>query len=114
MERDAKTYFYSIRQSCQLIRDFTRDADFQKYETDWLIKSAVERQFIIIGEAINRLKQVDENAYRKIPQAEKIIGFRNILVHGYEAISDQFVWEIIQVHLVELEKFCEQEMSDRV
>jgi hypothetical protein len=33
MERDAKTYFYDIRQSCRLIRDFTRDVEFQTYTT---------------------------------------------------------------------------------
>jgi len=111
MERDAKTYFYDIRQSCRLIRDFTQDVEFQTYTTDWLIKSAVERQFIIIVEVINRLKQTDETAYRKISQAGKIVGFRNILVHGYEAISDQLVWEVVQIYLKELEELCEQEIN---
>jgi uncharacterized protein with HEPN domain len=29
----------------------------------------------------------------------KIIGFRNVLVHGYEMIDDQIVWQTFQQHL---------------
>jgi len=53
MGRDVNAYLYDIIQSCQNIRKFTATIDFQKYEADLPIKSAVERQFII-GEALNR------------------------------------------------------------
>ena len=114
MERDGRTYLYDIAQSCRNIRIFTQGVDFQIYAANLLIKSAVERQFIIIGEAINRLKQIDEFAYDKISQAGQIVGFRNILVHGYEVVSDQLVWEVIQKHLKELEELCEQLLNENL
>jgi len=55
MERNTNTYLYDIIQGCQNIRKFIADIDFQTYTADLLIKSAVERQFIIIGEALNRI-----------------------------------------------------------
>jgi uncharacterized protein with HEPN domain len=63
MERDTNTYLYDIIQSCQNIRKFTATIDFQTYESDLLIKSAVERQFIIIGEALNRINRFDPVIY---------------------------------------------------
>ena len=46
--------------------------------------------------------------FSKISLANQIIGFRNILVHGYESISDQLVWEIIRTHIKELQETCEK------
>ena len=46
--------------------------------------------------------------YNHIPHAERIIGFRNILVHGYDIVSDQLVWEIVQSHLSDLVEVCNQ------
>ena len=106
MERDTNTYLYDIIQSCQTIRKFTTNVDLQTYSTNLLIKSAVERQFIIIGEALNRIKQIDLVMYNHIPHAERIIGFRNIIVHGYNIVSDQLVWQIVQTHLSELISLC--------
>ena len=108
MERDTNAYLYDIIQSCQNNRKFTTNVDFQTYETDLLIKSAVERQFIIIGEALNRIHRFDPVMYDHIPHAARIIGFRNIIVHGYDIVSDQFVWQIVRSHLSELIDICKQ------
>jgi uncharacterized protein with HEPN domain len=108
MGRDANAYLYDIIQSCHNIRTFTANIDFQTYEADLLIKSAVERQFIIIGESLHRIHRFDPVMYNHIPHAERIIGFRNILVHGYDIVSDQLVWQIVQSHLSELVEICNQ------
>jgi uncharacterized protein with HEPN domain len=108
MERDTNTYLYDIIQSCPNIRQFTTDIDFQTYTANLLIKSAVERQFIIIGEGLNRINRFDPVMYNHIPHAERIIGFRNIIVHGYDIVSDQLVWQIVQSHLSELVEVCNQ------
>ncbi len=64
---------------------------FDDYAGNELIRSAVERRFINIGESLSRLKQFEESVFEKIENAQRIIGFRNVLVHGYESISDQLV-----------------------
>jgi uncharacterized protein with HEPN domain len=108
MEHDTNVYLYDIVQSCHNIKMFTANIDFQIYEADSLIKSAVERQFIIIGESLHRIHKFDPVLYNHIPHAERIIGFRNILVHGYDIVSDQLVWQIVQSHLSELVEVCSQ------
>ena len=107
MERDINTHLYDVMQSCQRIQTFTQGLDFQTYTSDDLIRSAVERQFIIIGEALNRIKRLDLTVYDRIRYADQIVGFRNILVHGYDVISDQLVWQVVQSHLPELAEDCQ-------
>ena len=111
MEHDPRTLLFDIAQSCRNIREFTRGLDLEGYTDSTLVKSAVERQFTIIGKALNRLRQVDGSIYNQIPQAGKIIGFRNILVHGYEVVSDQLVWDIVKNHLDALAKICEEQIA---
>lgn len=59
-----------------------------------MLKSAVERQFQVIGEALNRLSRVDLATADRVPDLPRIIAFRNVLVHGYATIDDALVWEV--------------------
>ena len=64
-----------------------------------LIKAAVERKFAVIGEALVRLRDEYPSLLEQISDTEKIIGFRNVLVHGYDMIDDATVWSAIESNL---------------
>ena len=55
----------------------------------------MERQFEIIGEALNRLSKEAPDLARRVPDLRKIVGFRNVQIHGYAVIDDGRVWEIV-------------------
>ena len=61
-----------------------------------MVKAAVERKFLVIGEAMTRLKKEHPEILDKITDHEKIIGFRNVLVHGYDIIDEATVWSAIK------------------
>ncbi len=61
-----------------------------------LVRAAVERQFEIIGEALNQLSKVSPELARQVPNLREIIGFRNVLIHGYAAVDDARVWQITE------------------
>ena len=64
-----------------------------------MIQRAVEREFEIIGEALNRIKKVDPELLEQVSAYHRIIGFRNILAHGYDIIDEKLVWDAINKHL---------------
>ncbi len=108
MDLQTKKLLYDIEQAVALIVEFTAGREFEDYAASALLRSAVERQFEIIGEALNRLKRIDEETIERITDHQRIIGFRNILAHGYDVVSDEIVWDIVKNRLSVLQQEIEQ------
>lgn len=96
MDHDPKAYLFDIKQACDEIKAFTKDMSFEEYSINSMVKAAVERKFLVIGEAMTRLKREHPEVLDKITDHEKIIGFRNVFVHGYDIIDDATVWSAIR------------------
>jgi uncharacterized protein with HEPN domain len=78
---------------------FLKKKTLDDYLQDELLRSAVERKRMITGEALNQVLRLEPDLESQIPNARKIIDFRNILVHGYFAIEHETVWGILQKDL---------------
>jgi uncharacterized protein with HEPN domain len=97
MDQDKK-YLSDILQAIQLIESFTSDIkDYASYVADLKTQSAVERQLGILGEAVNKYDKL--NTKHPLENTHQIIGFRNRLIHTYDAIDQSIVWAIIRNHL---------------
>ena len=59
----------------------------------------MEREFEIIGEALNRLAKLAPRIVSRISESELFIGFRNILIHGRADVNDRAVWFVIETDL---------------
>ena len=97
-----------LRISCEEIIEFTSERSFEEYIDNRILQLAIEREFEIIGEALNRLEKADfENLNQKIPEYRKIVGFRNLIAHGYDQIDDQALWDFVKNRVPGLlEKVC--------
>lgn len=78
------------REALTLTRGKTR-ADL---DSDRLLNLALVRLIEIIGEAANRVPKQEQILYPGIPWAQ-IISLRNRLIHGYDAVDFDILWQII-------------------
>jgi uncharacterized protein with HEPN domain len=99
---DARTFVFDIRRAAGQISQFTRDCTFDDYQASDMLRSAVERQFEIAGEALAKLYRVAPELASRIRDARRIIDFRNVLIHGYGQVDDHLVWSIVQTKLPNL------------
>ena len=64
-----------------------------------MMRAAVEREFEIVGEAMTQLARVDEPVAASITHYQRIIAFRNVLIHGYANVDDGLVWNVVETRL---------------
>ncbi len=102
MDSKIKTWLYDVLQSIIEIESYFEDKPkkFEDYTKDIRTKRAVERNIEIIGEAVNRILKKDNHFV--IENAQKIVGTRNRIAHGYDKISDDLIWSIVINHLPKL------------
>jgi uncharacterized protein with HEPN domain len=96
MQLESKKYLYDVQSAAALIRQFTSGKSLSDFESDAMLRSAVERQFEIIGEALSQLAQSDLDTAAKISEYRRIISFRNILIHGYANVDYRLVWGVVE------------------
>jgi uncharacterized protein with HEPN domain len=106
MSRD-DAYLYDILESSRAALEYTRNKTWAEFSRDPLIQDAVVRRLEIIGEASGRVSSETQKKYPHLPwQAMK--GTRNKIIHEYDSIELDIIWEIIQQDLpylvAELEK----------
>ena len=92
MKREPKTLLWDAREAADAIVAMTTGKTFGDFDRDIVLRSAVERQFEIVGEALARLARDDAATAAKIPDLRDIVAFRNILIHGYAVIDRARVW----------------------
>jgi len=104
MDNEIKTWLFDIIQAIEEVDSFfeSNPQIFREYLIDTRTKRAVERDIEIIVEAVNRILKKDKSF--KLENAQKIIGTRNRIIHGYDKISDDLIWSIVINHLPKLKE----------
>jgi uncharacterized protein with HEPN domain len=96
MNSAARSRLRDALRACRAIRDFVQGRTFDEYERSLLLRSAVERQFEIVGEALRQAEIADGRVGRRVSQLRPIVGLRNRLIHGYDVVDQQLIWSIIR------------------
>ncbi len=99
MPPEVKSLLVDIQHAVAGIDLFTAGRSRDDFKGDLMLRRAVERQFEIIGEAMNRLRKIDPLLTDRISEYRGIISFRNVLIHGYDKINDDVTWQIIEQRL---------------
>jgi len=102
MRPESAKYLYDIIKACEAILHFIEGKNYADYENDLLLQSGVERQLMIIGEALNQAIGDDPEISDLIPDSREIINLRNVIVHGYAVVENETIWGILQSDLPDL------------
>jgi Uncharacterized conserved protein len=108
MPHSSAAYLADVIDACDAIAEVLAGVDLATYSKRRPIRSAVEREFTVIGEAIAALGRRDPTLAGGISHARLIVGFRNRLVHEYPQIDDEAVYSIAQHDVPVLRAECER------
>lgn len=101
-QRDPGVYLEDIERHASAAVRFVSGYSLEQYLSDEKTKAAVERVLEICGEAMRGLYQAAPEVAERIPHARDIIGFRNILAHGYAQLDHDKIYNIATVHAPQL------------
>jgi uncharacterized protein with HEPN domain len=96
MTDDAKKLLLDVLTACRAIQSFAAGRSFAEYQKDEQFRSATERKFEIIGEALSGMSRKAPDVIQRISGVPAIIAFWNRITHGYDAIDDLVVWDVVE------------------
>ena len=99
MPKRREKLLVDIRKAGLAVLSFVQGKSLDDYAKDLLLRSAVERQLEILGEAVRRLRDLDPILAARISEHQRIIGFRNVLAHGYDVLDENVVWQVVSEKL---------------
>lgn len=97
--RDLRVLLYDMLRAADAIIEFTEGRTFEQYAEDLMLRSAVERQFEVLGEAMSRALRAEPDIQDTLVGARTVVDFRNVIAHGYDRLSDQTVWDVVEQHV---------------
>ncbi len=98
MQLEVKKHLADALTAIERALRFIAGKTLADYTADDLLRAAVERQFVTVGEALVRLRQRSPSILDRITDHRRIIRFRNIVVHGYDVLANETVWDIPRQH----------------
>lgn len=112
MHPDVPKLLWDAQRAITNARRFVRGKRFEDYVADDMLRSAVERQLEIAGEALSKLRRIDPDAATRIPDLARLVGLRNVLIHGYASVDDRIVWGVVEAHLNAIEEAIQRLLED--
>lgn len=99
MQRNLCAYLQDVLNAAAAISDFTNGLTNSAFEADDLVRSAVERKFEIIGEALRQASLYFPGSVDSVPDLKDAVGQRNRIAHGYFDVDAKVLWDTIHSDL---------------
>jgi uncharacterized protein with HEPN domain len=94
MQRDPQ-FLLDMLQSAELIASYTEQISKDEFIQNVQLQDAVIRRLLVIAEAARRVSEITRQERFDISWAE-INGMRNRLVHEYDDVDFDIVWDVVQ------------------
>ncbi len=99
-ERDP-AHLWDMLAAARRVASYVSGATFEEYLSNEMMRDAVERNLITIGEAARNVSRAFQEAHPQVPFGE-IVGLRNVVVHDYGKVDHRRIWAIVDEHVPRL------------
>ena len=100
-KRDLRLFLMEILEAIEKIERYIDSLSFEDFVKNEMVVDAVIRNLEIVGEAARNIPEEVRSKYSNIPW-KRVVGFRNIVIHGYFDVDLEIVWVIAKERLPEL------------
>jgi uncharacterized protein with HEPN domain len=112
LDEQVKSYLWDIRQAAREIEEFLRNVKFHEFEKNKVLRYAIERQLLVIGEAAVHISPQFRKNHPEINWA-RLIELRNVLAHEYGETLTNRVWLAATDGLPEVLQPLEELLSEQ-
>lgn len=91
LDEQARSYLWDIHEAAREIQAFLRGVKFHEFEKNKILRYAVERQLLVIGEAAVHISPQFRKKHPEINWA-RLVELRNVLAHEYGETLTNRVW----------------------
>lgn len=110
--RDKQKYLSDMRDRATFVVEVLGERSQEDLNSDRILRSAIERELSVLGEALYQLHQLDPQLAEKIDNWREIIRFRHVLVHGYSILKMDMIWDVAMDDLTPLIQQLDVLMAD--
>jgi uncharacterized protein with HEPN domain len=111
-KHEAMVRYRHMLDNARKARALTQGKTREDLDSEWVDTLALVRLLEVIGEAANRVPIEEQRRHPEIPWTQ-IIGLRNRLIHGYDSIDFDILWQIVSEDLAPLIVSLEAIVPDR-
>jgi len=102
-----QSYLLDIAKLCQTILRLTSNMTEAEFQHDERTQLAILYEITILGEVVKRLSAEFRNQHSNI-EWRKIAGMRDRLVHDYDEVKLDLVWQVLKTNIPELLAYITQ------
>jgi uncharacterized protein with HEPN domain len=99
MAPESAALLWDALNAARAVQTFVAGKSFERYRSEDMLSSAVERKLEIVGEALNQWRKLDPATAAQLPQVTAAVGLRNVLIHGYASVDHRLVWDVAVHHV---------------
>jgi uncharacterized protein with HEPN domain len=92
---------WDMRAASLEVTRLVRGREYAEFERETILRYALERLLITVGEAARRISPEVRARHPEIPW-RRIVGLRNILIHQYDVVISEQLWRVVTQQVPEL------------
>ena len=113
MPKRLPKHLFDALAAVRLVREFSQGLSLEALASNVLVRSAIERQLEILGEACLRAVKVGPDIRQRLPEVAFAIGLRNKIIHGYDRIENAVVYDTLVHDLPAFEQRLAKELAEQ-